>query len=260
MSGVKVLPDRVRWRLGIGSRRYAAYRAYRRRRRRTLGAYALAALMLAGFASIALVVSLRWIEPPVTACMLHKRAAAGQADFEIRQRWVDFEAISPDVAIAVVAAEDQRFPLHSGFDFTSIEEVLRKGSSGGRMRGASTISQQVAKNLFLWPERSLLRKGLEAWFTLWIELAWPKQRILEMYLNVVEFGPGIFGVGAASEAFFGVVPAELGADQAALLASVLPNPARLHAQAPSPYVERRREWILWQMDLLGGAAYLTDPS
>ena len=156
----------------------------------------------------------------------------------------------------MVAAEDQMFPEHFGFDLESISDAIDKHSKGRRLRGASTISQQVAKNLFLWSGRSFIRKGLEAYYTALIELIWPKRRILEVYLNIAEFGDGIYGVSAAGEAFFKKSPSKLSPSDAALLAAVLPSPARLRADRPSIYVNSRRLWILDQMLQLGGAAYL----
>ena len=217
---------------------------------------AFALLLVPATGSVALVGLLRWVDPPVTSLMLQKWREAPRGDAPLRYRWSDLEEVSPQVAIAMVAAEDQTFPSHSGFDVPSILDALSEQIEGGRTRGASTISQQVAKNVFLWPRGSLLRKGLEAWFTIWIEALWPKRRIVEMYLNVVEFGPGVFGVTAASEAYFGRSPAELDAGQAALLAAVLPNPSQLRVDRPSPYVLARRDWILAQMRMLGGPEYL----
>jgi len=218
--------------------------------KRALGIALVVLLLLPAATSVAVVAAVRWIDPPVSAFMLHKRG-----HFEWN-RFVAVEQISPHLAIAVVAAEDQRFPEHRGFDVDSILDALIDHLRGRRTRGASTISQQVAKNLFLWPERSFVRKGLEAWLTIWIELLWSKERILEVYLNVAEFGPGVFGAGDASDEFFGVRAAELDPTQAALLAAVLPNPRRLRAAEPSPYVLARRGWILSQMEMLGGPEYL----
>jgi monofunctional biosynthetic peptidoglycan transglycosylase len=195
---------------------------------------------------------LRWHDPPTSAFILRERLAHGYA---VRHSWVDWDRISDPMKVAVIAAEDQRFLDHHGFDFDSIDKALAERERG-RVRGASTISQQVAKNLFLWNGRSWIRKGLEAYFTLLIELMWPKQRILEVYLNVAEFGRGIFGVGAASEAFFRKPAARLNSYEAALLAAVLPSPKRMRANAPSPYVRSRQDWILGQMEKLGGAALL----
>jgi monofunctional biosynthetic peptidoglycan transglycosylase len=169
---------------------------------------------------------------------------------------VSLEQISPHAAIAVIASEDQQFPFHAGFDFNSIREAVRASEHGRRLRGASTISQQVAKNLFLWNGHSFIRKGFEAYFTVLIEAFWPKERILEMYLNIAQFGDGIYGVQAAAERFWGTSARRLTPEEAALLAAVLPNPLRMHAERPSTYVLERRDWILEQMRELGGAGYL----
>ena len=173
----------------------------------------------------------------------------------VQQRWVDWPQISPHAKVAVIAAEDQKFPEHHGFDLESINDALEERERG-RTRGASTISQQVAKNLFLWPGHSWARKGLEAYFTVLIETLWPKRRILEVYLNIAEFGSGVFGVGAASEVYFGKRAARLGAADAALLAAVLPSPKRMRVNAPSRYVRSRQDWILGQMRGLGGVGLL----
>ncbi len=188
--------------------------------------------------------------------MLEKRVeylVRGEGLTALRYRWVTWGAISPDMRLAVLASEDQKFPYHSGFDFESIADVALDRGARGRLRGASTITQQVARNLFLWPGRSYLRKGLEAYFTVLLELVWTKKRILEVYLNVVEFGDDMYGVSAAAQAFFGKRPADLGRGEAALLAAVLPNPRRLHARNPSPYVRERAHWIEGQMARLGPA-------
>lgn len=222
-------------------------------------ALALGALLIA--LPVFTILVLRWVPPPLTAFMAYKRvgaALAGERDYALRYRWARWERISPAMRIAVVAAEDQKFPHHSGFDLEAIEDAWQEHQRGGRLRGASTISQQVAKNLFLIPERSFARKGLEAYFTLLIEWLWPKRRILEVYLNTAEFGRGIFGVGAAGPRFFNKTPDRLTEHEAALLAAVLPNPARLHADRPSAYVRDRAAWILGQMHGLGGAEYLRD--
>src|SRR3569832_57390 len=147
--------------------------------------------------SVVAVVSLRWINPATSAFMLENRLTAlaeGDRGYRTDYRWVDLENISPNAAIAVIASEDQQFPFHAGFDLKSIRESVRASEKGKRLRGASTISQQVAKNLFLWNGRSFFRKGIEAWMTVLIELTWPKERILEVYLNIVELGKGIYGV------------------------------------------------------------------
>jgi monofunctional biosynthetic peptidoglycan transglycosylase len=205
------------------------------------------------------VLLLRWLHPLTSAFMLQGAAQAaltGERGYRTEFQWASLEQISPHAAIAVIASEDQQFPFHAGFDFDSIRDAVRASERGRRLRGASTISQQVAKNLFLWPGRSLVRKGLEAYFTVLIEALWPKERILEMYLNVAQFGDGVYGVQAAAHRFWRKPAARLTSEEAALLAAVLPNPLRLHADRPSRYVLERREWILGQMRELGGAGYL----
>jgi monofunctional biosynthetic peptidoglycan transglycosylase len=205
------------------------------------------------------VLLLRWLRPVTSAFMVEARIAAWQGrerGYHTDFRWVSLEQISPHAAIAVIASEDQQFPFHTGFDFNSIREAVRASERGRRLRGASTISQQVAKNLFLWPGYSFIRKGLEAYFTVLIETLWPKERILEMYLNIAQFGDGIYGVQAAAERFWHKPASHLSSAEAASLAAVLPNPLRLHAERPSRYVIGRRDWILAQMRDLGGAAYL----
>jgi monofunctional biosynthetic peptidoglycan transglycosylase len=205
------------------------------------------------------VLALRWVHPPTTAFMLEARAqASAERDlpYHAEYEWVDLEHISSNAAIAVVASEDQQFPFHLGFDVNSIRESVRASEKGRKLRGASTISQQVAKNLFLWNGHSFVRKGLEAWLTVLIEALWPKERILEMYLNIVEFGRGIYGVEAAGHRFYHKPAARLSASEAALLAAVLPNPIRFRVDRPSAYVLSRRDWILGQMRGLGGASYL----
>jgi len=205
------------------------------------------------------VLAMRWIHPVTSAFMLCARLAAlGSGDFHYRNRyeWVDFERISPNAGLAVIAAEDQQFPYHFGFDFKSIREAADHNEHSRRVRGASTISQQVAKNLFLWSGRSYLRKAMEAWLTLLIETMWPKQRILEVYLNIAELGPATYGVEAASQRFYRHSAATLSRYEAATLAAVLPNPRQLHADKPSRYVTSRRDWIASQMAALGGRSYL----
>ena len=171
-------------------------------------------------------------------------------------QWQPYEQISPEIALAVIAAEDQRFPVHRGFDEEAIRAALRDAESGATLRGGSTITQQVAKNLFLWPGRSFVRKGIEAWFAILIELMWNKQRILEMYLNIAQFGNRTFGVAAASQQFFQVSAQDLTAEEAALLAAVLPGPELYSVEAPSWEVQDSQYWILTQMSQLGGTAYL----
>lgn len=190
--------------------------------------------------------SFRLVNPPFTTVMVLEPGALG----DLRHTWVDRDAIAWAAASAVVAAEDQRFAQHHGIDWVSLDSALAEYRDGGDLRGASTITQQVAKNLFLWQGRSLARKGLEAYFAMLIELCWSKERILEVYLNVAEFGPRVFGVEAAAREYFGTSAARLDRSQAALLAAVLPNPQRLRASDPSAYVRGRQAWILAQMGLL----------
>ena len=220
----------------------------------------LAVLVLAFLVCTALpVLMLRWFHPTTSALMLEAQVAAWRAGvrgYRTEYSWASLEQISPHAAIAVIASEDQQFPFHSGFDFDSIREAVRASDHGKRLRGASTISQQVAKNLFLWSGHSFVRKGLEAWFTVLIETLWPKERILEMYLNIAQFGDRIYGVQAAAQHFWHKSARSLDSRDAALLAAVLPNPHLLRVERPSRYVIARREWILGQMRDLGGAQYL----
>jgi monofunctional biosynthetic peptidoglycan transglycosylase len=212
-----------------------------------------AALLLALAGPLAPVACFRFLDPPASAFMLRDglaRLAAGKR--WIAHDWTDYERISPHMRLAVVAAEDQRFPAHDGFDFEAIEKAVAHNKRSARTRGASTISQQVAKNLFLWPERSWMRKGLEVYFTVAIETLWPKRRILEVYLNVAELGDGVYGVGAASRRYFGREPSRLTPYQAATLAAVLPSPKKMRAHAPGPYTQQRARWIQGQMRQLGG--------
>jgi len=218
-------------------------------------------LAVAAWAAVTVlaVVAMRWIDPPTTTFMLRDRIGGlFDENHQFRHEWRDWDQISKYAALAVVAAEDQRFPLHHGFDFKQIDKALADRERGRRVRGASTISQQVAKNLFLWPGQSWFRKGLEAGITLLIELAWPKQRILEVYLNVAEFGRGTWGVQAASQRYFRKDASRLSRAEAALLAAVLPSPRRYRADAPGPYVRKRQAWIERQMVALGGPAYLAN--
>jgi monofunctional glycosyltransferase len=208
--------------------------------------------------SVVAVLALRWIDPPVSAYMLEARLRAmseGDRTYRTDYEWVNLERISSHAAIAVIASEDQQFPFHAGFDLNSIRESVRASERGKKLRGASTISQQVAKNLFLW-NGGFVRKGIEAWMTVLIESIWPKERILEVYLNIAEFGRGVYGVEAAARRFYHKPAARLTSSEAAILAAVLPNPIRMHADRPSAYVLERRDWILGQMRALGGASYL----
>ena len=205
------------------------------------------------------IVVLRWVRPLTTSFMVQHHfasPASGPACERIRYPWIAWDDMSPHVPLAVVAAEDQLFFQHAGFDFRSIADAIEQRRVDEPVRGASTITQQLAKNLFLWPGRSWMRKALEAYLTVLIELSWPKRRILEVYLNVVQFGPCTFGVAAASEEFFGKRAASLSAAEAALLAAVLPNPTVFRVDRPSPQVRERAAWIRRQMGRLGGTAVL----
>ncbi len=201
---------------------------------------------------------LRIVHPPWSALMMENwvQGQLGHRASSLQHHWSDFADISPDLALAVVASEDQKFPVHRGFDVEAIEKAYTTNPTRRHIRGASTISQQTAKNLFLWPGRSYLRKGLEAYFTVLEEAFWPKRRILEMYLNFAEFGNGVYGAEAAAQRFFHKTARRLSPSESALLAAVLPNPKRLHADAPSRFIESRRAWILGQMQGLGGVSYL----
>ena len=197
--------------------------------------------------TLLLVLPLRWLDPPTTAFMLQSRLAG---DGAVRV-WRDRQVISPHLALAIIASEDQRFPEHYGFDFTEIRDAVETKLEGGRLRGASTLTQQLARNLYLWPGRNWLRKGLEAWFTPWLELCLGKSRILELYLNTAEFDRGIYGAEAAARHYFGVSANRLTRAQAALLAATLPDPKGRNPAAPDADLRARRDWILGQMENLG---------
>lgn len=217
-----------------------------------------------GFAlgSIALVLALRWPPLPTSSVITQSwiNNLWAEKAVPLRYKWTPYTRISPHAALAVIAAEDQRFPAHRGFDLIEIQNALESRSSGRSLRGASTISQQAAKNLFLWSGRSWLRKGLEVWFTLLLEWFWPKERILEVYLNIAQFGENTFGVEAASRRFFNKPAARLTASEAARLAAALPNPARYRVNQPTAYLLQRQRWIQQQMEQLGGVAYLNQLS
>jgi monofunctional biosynthetic peptidoglycan transglycosylase len=233
-------------------------RAQRRRGGRLLRILAFVLLVWL-LATVTPVLLLRFAPPVTSAFMLQAHLDAwrsGERDYHCEYRWVSLEQISAQAAIAVIASEDQQFPFHAGFDFNSIRDAVRASEHGRRLRGASTISQQVAKNLFLWGGHSFVRKALEAYFTVLIEALWPKERILETYLNIAQFGDGIYGVQAAAEHFWHIPASRLSSEEAAVLAGVLPNPLLLHAERPSRYLLQRRDWILGQMRDLGGPAYL----
>lgn len=223
--------------------------------------------------SVAQVLLLRVMDPPFSAFMAARQLDAlltGDMGFRVAYDWRDFDRLSPNLPLALVASEDQNFARHNGFDFAAIEKAQahnqkmleraeRRGTPVKRLRGASTISQQVAKNLFLWQGNGAtrwLRKGLEVWYTGLIEALWPKRRILEVYANIAEFGDGIYGAQAAARSFFRKDAAQLSASEAARLAAVLPNPKRYSAARPGPYVQRRTRQVERQMRAIGGPAHL----
>lgn len=209
--------------------------------------------------SVLQVLVLRFVPPPMTAFMLWRQVDAwigGDKDYRWRYDWEPLSKMSPNVPVALVAAEDQLFAEHYGFDVVAIEKAYANNAKGKRVRGGSTISQQVAKNLFLWSGGGYFRKGLEAWYTLLIETLWPKHRIIEMYANIAEMGDGVYGAQAAARKFWRTDASKLSRSQAARLAAVLPNPKRYNAANPGPYVSRRARWIERQMGRIGGRGYL----
>jgi len=230
-----------------------------RRRGRRLWRWLLALPLLFVLVTVVQVAALRFVDPPFSAFMLDRQLAAwfaGDWGFRMAHDGRDFEDISPYLPLAMIASEDQNFSAHSGFDFKAIEKARKNNARGRKVRGASTISQQVAKNLFLWSGRSWMRKGIEAWYTVLIETLWPKRRILEMYANYAEFGDGVYGAQAAARSYFGKDASRLSAAESARLAAVLPNPKRYSVNRPGPYVQRRSNAIQRQMRALGGTAYL----
>ena len=194
--------------------------------------------------SLLIVVLYRFVPPPVTPLMV-LRVVEGES---MRRDWLPTAALPQVIAAAVLASEDQRFCLHDGFDYVEMDRAWQAYRAGGSLRGASTLSQQTAKNLFLLPVRSFLRKGLEAYFTVLIEAIWPKWRIAQVYLDTVEWGPGVYGVEAGSQYAFGHPAARLSRREAALLAAILPNPRRWSAAAPTAYIRRRADIILTRME------------
>lgn len=191
-----------------------------------------------------LLLTLRFVAPPTSSFML-------QSPYPVRQQWVRIDSLPAHVALAMVASEDQRFPAHFGVDFSAISDALAQSEQRGGLRGASTITQQTAKNLLLWPGRSLVRKGLEAGLALSLEVIWGKKRILEVYLNIAEFGKGIYGVEAASQYYFNKPASKLTRNEAARLAVLLPGPRSRDARQLTPYLQQRVAWVERQMQQLG---------
>ena len=199
--------------------------------------------------SIFFVVLFKWMPVPFTPLMVIRYFE--DPEVEIRHDWVPMQEISPNLQLAVVASEDQNFLRHSGFDYDAIRKAIEENKTRRRPRGASTISQQTAKNVFLWPESSWFRKGLEVYFTFWIELLWSKERILEVYLNSIEMGRGIYGAEAAAQVWFGKPAELLSPYEAAAIAAILPNPREYRASPASSFIEQRKGWIVRQMQNLG---------
>jgi monofunctional glycosyltransferase len=201
-------------------------------------------------ASVLWVLLYKWVNPPITVLQVREyfKLEEGQ---KFRKDWADYEDISKQMPLALVAAEDQRFAHHSGFDWEAIEAAAEYNRTHDKTRGASTISQQVAKNVFLWPQRSWFRKGLEVWFAMWVELLWSKERILEVYMNVAETGTGTFGVEAASQRFFKKPSSKLSRREASLIAASIPSPRKSNPAKPSTYLNNRAIKIERQMRMLG---------
>lgn len=197
--------------------------------------------------SVLWVLVLRFVDPPITRVMVLQAREQGK----LERRVVPLEAMAHDLPLAVIASEDQRFMFHNGFSWEAIERAMENNRKGKRVKGASTISQQTAKNVFLWPGRTWVRKGLEAWFTVLIELFWTKERILEVYLNIVELGKGVFGAEAAAHHCYGVPASLLGRTQCAMLAVALPAPRRYDCRRPGGYMQGRQQWVLRQMRNIG---------
>ena len=239
-----------------GDRRQRLQKVQRQRRR--LG---LRKVLLLGFLGLAFLPPLSVVRytPPESAFMLARRVEnlrAGRGWVSLAQTSVPLEAIAPVLQLAVIAGEDQRFPTHHGFDFVEVAQAL-EDAAGEAPRGASTLSQQTVKNLFLWSHRHWIRKGIEAWYTVLLELVCSKQRILALYLDFAEFGPDVYGAEAAAHEFFHKPAARLSAEEAALLAAALPNPQEFSVRRPGPQLRARQQWILRQMRQLGGVAYLS---
>lgn len=256
------MAGRMGWRIIIPAdtgRQGAAIASGTEKRRRRLWKWLLWLPLLFVAATALQVALLRFVDPPGSAFMVARTGEAwreGDWGFRVAYDWRDIEDISAQLPLSVIAAEDQNFADHWGFDLKAIEKALDHNARGRRVRGGSTISQQVAKNLFLWQGRSWVRKGLEAWYTLLIEAMWPKRRILEVYVNVAEFGDGIYGAQAAARRYWRKDAARLGPAEAARLAAVLPAPRRYSAKNPGPYVQRRAQWIQRQVRQIGGRDYL----
>lgn len=218
---------------------------------------ALKLLLVFFLFSLLQVLLLKWIDPLISSVMFQREFNLFSSDEKpISYEWYNYDDISNDIALAVIASEDQNFPYHFGFDFEQIGKAFKEKNKRGSLRGASTITQQVAKNLFLWEGKSFIRKGLEAYYTILIEVFWSKRRIMEIYINIAEMGDNIFGVGMASKIYLKKIPSKLTKQESALIAAVLPNPRKFSVENPSVYVRKRQAWILEQMHLLRGVFYI----
>jgi len=203
-------------------------------------------LLILFIAQFVYIILLKWIDPPVTLTQL----GSWITGHGLKRDYVSRKEISPNARLAVIASEDQLFPDHNGFDFKSIEKAMKHNQKSKSLRGASTISQQVAKNVFLWQGRSWIRKGLEVYFTFMIELVWGKKRILQVYINVAEMGEGVFGIEAAAQKYFNKPALNLSRQEAAMIAACLPNPVKYKVKPASSYVLYRSGWIMRQMNNL----------
>lgn len=207
--------------------------------------------------SIFMVILFRFVPVPFTPLMFIRTAQQWGNDEKLtwKHDWVSLDEMSPKLPLAVICSEDQKFMEHNGFDFEAIDKAIKHNGRSKRKRGASTISQQTAKNVFLWPQRSWARKGLEVYFTFLIETLWSKERIIEVYLNSVEMGKGVYGVEAASQFWFKKSAKNLTSQQAAAIAAVLPNPRKYRANPATPYIQKRKNWIVRQMGFYGNLAF-----
>ncbi len=217
---------------------------------RFIGLFMLTAVLL----SLVWVIAYKYFNPPVSTLMIYKYLH--EENYTVKNSWVSLEEISPAIPLAIIASEDQLFLKHQGFDIVAIQKAIETNKTSRRVVGASTISQQVAKNVFLIPSRNFLRKGVEAYFTVLIEALWGKKRILEVYLNIIELGPGIYGVEEACSHYFKIQASHANWNDAALMAVALPNPIVYSLKKPSPYMYRRKNWVLKQMENLGGERLL----
>lgn len=203
--------------------------------------------------SVLSVIIFRWVAVPITPLMVMRcieQKSEGKP-MKMKHEWVNLEQISPKLQLAVVCSEDQNYLKHFGFDWGAIEKAMKENEQGKRVRGASTITQQTAKNVFLWPGRSYIRKGFEVWFTVLVEIFWSKERIMEVYLNSIEMGNGVYGAEAAAQHWYKKKALKLTKDESAGIAAVLPNPLKFSANPPTNYIIKRKTWIKQQMNYWG---------